>query len=184
MALIAAEALAVHPRHAHPRYLSVRGALLLHAAVMAARLRQRTDAQQRLEEAEQVVNDLGDDRNEMWTAFGPTNVALHHLSVAAALADHHHDAVDLGNRIDTNRLPPALVSRRAQVHLDLAAVHSQRPNGDPQALLHLMEGERIAPQAIRHNADARHLIAAMLRRARRGDTPGLAALAERADVAA
>ncbi|MFB6393531.1 helix-turn-helix domain-containing protein [Polymorphospora lycopeni] len=183
VALVAAEALAVHPRHAHPHYLSVQGALLLHAAVMAARLRQRDDAQQRLDAAERLADDLGGDRNEMWTAFGPTNVALHRLSVAAALGDHH-DAVDLGNRIDTTRLPPALVSRRAQVHLDLAAVHSQRPNGDPQALLHLMEGERIAPQAIRHNADARHLIAALLKRARRGDTPGLLALAQRAGVAA
>ncbi|MER7419123.1 helix-turn-helix transcriptional regulator [Micromonospora peucetia] len=183
VALAGADRLAVHKQHADPRYASVRGALLLHSAVIAARHGHRHVAHQRLADATKLARGLGRDGNEMWTAFGPTNVLLHQLSVATALNDQH-EALQLGGQIDTSNLSIALVGRRAQMHLDLAAAHSATRESDPQAVLHILEAERIAPQAIRHNSRIRTLIAELLGRERRSQTPGLITLAYRAGVAA
>ncbi|WP_428967155.1 hypothetical protein [Micromonospora fluostatini] len=183
VALAGADRLAAHRQHAEPRYASVRGALLLHAAVIAARNGHYHVAHDRLAEANRLAHDLGHDGNEMWTAFGPTNVLLHQLTVATALHDQQQ-ALHLGSQIDTSKLPTSLVSRRAQMHLDLATMHSTTRNSDPQAVLHLLEAERIAPQAIRHKATARALITQLLGRERRSETPGLLALAHRAGAVA
>ncbi len=59
---------------ATPDALSVRGALLLSAAVSAAQREERDDADIVLGEAEQAGRELGGDHNYQWTAFGPTNV--------------------------------------------------------------------------------------------------------------
>lgn len=67
------------------------------------------------------VSDLGRDGNEHWTAFGPTNVLLYRRA-AAALGDVS-EALRLDDRIDTSGMPPALLSRRAQVQVDLATLH-------------------------------------------------------------
>ncbi|MEU0058870.1 hypothetical protein [Streptomyces sp. NPDC006334] len=40
----------------------------------------------------------------MWTAFGPTNVAIHRVATATELGDMQI-AVDLGPQIDTSFLP-------------------------------------------------------------------------------
>jgi hypothetical protein len=178
-AVTAAEDLACHAHRADPRFISVQGALLLHAAVVAARLGRVDDAHRRLARAADLAAQLNRDGNELWTAFGPANVALHRLSVAAAL-NRGHDALLIADRLDTSTISVRLVGRRAQMHLDLAMIHSGNGTADPQAVLHLLEYERIAPQAIMHNATAGRLIATLLRRERRSATPGLRALALRA----
>ena len=91
-------------------------------------------------------------------------------------------AIDLGEQLDTSRMPVSLVSRRTQVHLDLATAFSQRPEGDPSALLHLLQAEVMAPQLLRVHPPARFLIKDLLTRERRSSTPGLRALAARAKV--
>ncbi|MBB5866705.1 DNA-binding XRE family transcriptional regulator [Allocatelliglobosispora scoriae] len=182
VALSAAGALAAHRGATTPGALSARGALLLHAAIAAARQGRRADAEKHLDGAETLARQLGRNANELWTAFGPANVALHRISVAVALNATAH-AIGLADRVDTAALPPMLVSRRAQLHLDLAAAHLQT-KADPQSLLHLLEFERIAPEAITVNRAAQGHIQTLLGRWRASQTPGLPALAARAGVQA
>ncbi|WP_203981319.1 hypothetical protein [Planosporangium flavigriseum] len=163
--------------------LSTRGSLLLLAALIAAQRNDRQTARQYLAQAAALAERLGRDDNRVWTAFGPTNVAIHEVSVAAALGDVDR-ATQIGERLDTSRLPRPLIGRRAQVHLDLAAAYAQRRSGDALAVLHLLEAERIAQQSVRVNVAARTLLAKLLRRERSAATPGLRPLAERAGVAA
>jgi hypothetical protein len=125
---------------------------------------------------------LGQDENRLWTAFGPTNVVIHEVSVAVALGQLDK-AIRIGELLDTAQLPNPLLGRRAQVHLDLAAASTGRPGGDPYAVLHLIEAERVAPQAVYVNASARSLLTELLGRERRAVTAGLRPLAQRAGVA-
>ena len=165
-----------------PDLLSARGSLLLLAAVTAARRQDPRAARRYLAEAATAAEQLGRDDNHLWTAFGPTNVIIHEVSVAVALAEVDR-ANEIGDVLDTSRLPLPLLGRRSQVHLDLASACARRPAGDSVAVLHLLEAERIAPQAVRVNAAARNLLAELLGRERRTVTPGLRPLAQRAGVA-
>lgn len=113
-----------------------------------------------------------------WTAFGPTNVAIHRVSVAAELGDPA-EALNAAAAVDVDRLPAGLHSRRAQVHLDLAWAQAQRKR-DAEATLHLLEAERAAPEAIRYNVMARETLREMLGRQRKKPTRTLTDLAARA----
>ncbi|SCL24711.1 helix-turn-helix domain-containing protein [Micromonospora inyonensis] len=171
------------PVSTRPRVLSTRGALTLLAGLIAARQAQPAAAGQHLDDAYALARLLGSDRNDLWTGFGPTNVMIHRISIAAR-TDRPQLAIHLGERLDTSSLPAALVSRRAQVHLDLAAAYATSPDNDPAAVLHLLEAERIAPQKVHTHGRTRRMIGDLLARERRAITPGLRALAERAEVTA
>jgi transcriptional regulator with XRE-family HTH domain len=163
-----------------PTLVSLAGALWLIAAVTAARRTERHDAWERLDEADRLARVLGEDGNFGWTAFGPTNVAIHRVSVAAELGDAG-EAVRLAGDVDPNRFPEGLTSRRAQLSLDLAWAQAQRKR-DAEATLHLLEAERIAPETLRHNVIAQELIREMLARGSRSKTRALSDLAVRAGV--
>ncbi len=161
-----------------PVLVSVAGSLWLIAAVTAARRADRSEAWRHLEAAEDLATMLGKNANLGWTAFGPTNVAIHRVSVAAQLGDAA-EALRAAPAADAGRLAEGLVSRRVQVQLDLAWAHVQRRR-DADALLHLLEVERVAPQAVRYNVAVRELIREMLARSRRTRTNALHNLAVRA----
>jgi transcriptional regulator with XRE-family HTH domain len=163
-----------------PLGISTQGALFLIAAVIAARRDDRRSATERLRRAQYLADVLGEDCNHGWTAFGPTNVALHQVSVATELGDAE-TAIRYAEQIDTTRLPEALRSRRAQAHLDAAWAYSQC-NEDAAAVINLMEAERVAPQILQYNFVARDIVRGLLRRERRSATPGLRALATRAGL--
>lgn len=71
----------------HPDVLSARGALLLLAAMTSVRQGERAAARRRLAAAAEQAGVLGQDDNRLWSAFGPTNVAIHILTAALALDD-------------------------------------------------------------------------------------------------
>jgi hypothetical protein len=148
-----------------PMLVSVAGALWLIAAVAAARRTDRGEAWARLDTAERLAVLLGEDANHAWTAFGPTNVRIHRVSVAAELGEPG-EALRAAAQVDPMRLAEGLRSRRAQVSLDLAWAQAQRKR-DAEATLHLLEAERAAPEAIRYNAMVADLLREMLARARR-----------------
>ena len=180
LAIRMAERLTPHVRSDAPSLVSVAGALWLIAAVIAARRTDRGSAWERLNAAERLAGLLGRDGNFAWTAFGPTNVAIHRVSVAAELGDPA-DALTAATAVDVEGLPQGLHSRRAQVHLDLAWAQAQRKR-DAEAVLHLLEAERVAPEALRYNVIAREIVREMLTRAKRGHTSALQSLATRAGV--
>jgi hypothetical protein len=120
------------------------------------------------------------DGNHRWTAFGPTNVAIHRVSVAVELGDAPA-ALVAAEGLDLENLPAGLRSRRAQVHLDLAWAHAQRRR-DAEALIALLEVERTAPQAAHRNVVARDTIRQLLTRARGSTGAAVRGLAHRAGV--
>ncbi|MEV4643661.1 MULTISPECIES: helix-turn-helix transcriptional regulator [Saccharopolyspora] len=163
-----------------PLGLSYQGALFLIGSVIAGRRSDRSEASDRLRRAQYLADALGQDGNHGWTAFGPTNVAIHRVSAAAELGDSRQ-AIDLAESIETNNMPEGLQSRRAQVHIDTAWAYSQHRE-DAAVVVNLMEAERVAPQALRYNVIVRELLREMLKRERRSATPGLRPLAKRAGV--
>jgi len=62
---------------ASPEYLSLYGMLFLMGAVVAARTGRGAKARGLLHEGQEIAAQLGGDRNERFTSFGPTNVCLH-----------------------------------------------------------------------------------------------------------
>lgn len=176
-----AERLTAAVRPDDPVVVSLAGAMWLIAAVIAARRTERVDAWHRLDRAEALASMLGEDGNYAQTAFGPTNVALHRVSVAAELGDAG-EAVRLAALVDTDRFPRGLLSRRAQLSLDLAWAQNQRRH-DAEAILHLLEAERVAPETIRHNSVAREIVRELLSRGNtKTQTRALADLGARAGI--
>ena len=159
---------------------SLCGALLLTAAVAAARVSDSRENLVLLRQAGELAEALGKDRNDYFTAFGPTNVALHVVSSAVELSDAA-DVIRQAERVDPARLPVGLAGRRSQVYVDLAWAYGQERN-DPAAVFSLIEAERIAPEVLHHDAAARELLGACLRRERRTAVPGLRPLARRIGI--
>lgn len=129
---------------ASPEYLSLYGALCLKSAVIAAREHERVTARQFLIEAKGAADRLGEDRNHLWTAFGPTNVAIHDVSIAVELEDAG-EAVERASHVDLSRLPPALLERRSHFFVDVARGNVQRGR-DSVAVRALLQAEQIAPE--------------------------------------
>ncbi|WP_433294441.1 helix-turn-helix domain-containing protein [Actinoplanes sp. CA-030573] len=165
-----------------PARISALGALNLLAAVIASRLDDHTASRAYVRAARELAVELGGDHNALWTGFGPTNVLIHEVSIAAQLWPDR--AIALGEKIDTTSLHPSLSSRRSQVHLDLASAFARQANGDASAVLHLLQAEQLTPQLLRVHPPARALIQGLLVRERRAATPGLRALADRVGVEA
>lgn len=163
-----------------PEGISVQGALFLIGSVIAGRRSDRAEATERLRRAEYLANALGEDGNHGWTAFGPTNVAIHQVSAAAELGDAK-SAISLAEGIDTDNMPEGLKSRRAQVNIDTAWAYSQHRE-DAAVVVNLMEAERVAPQTLRYNIIVREMLRELLKRERKSATPGLRPLAKRAGV--
>lgn len=63
-----------------PEAACVHGSLLLVAAEAAGRRRDTWTARDRIRAVTPVACNTGD-RNVLWTAFGPTNVAMHAVSI-------------------------------------------------------------------------------------------------------
>lgn len=173
---------AMSMRGSDPQSLTWRGALTLISAIIAARRNDAAEAGDRLDHADDLARLLGADRNIGWTAFGPTNVQIHRMAAAVALNDPG-SALATAERLDITALPVGLNGRQAQFHLDSAWAHAQLGE-DPQAVIHLLDTERVAPELVRANPNARALIQDLLARERRRMVPGLRGLAMRAGVAA
>jgi hypothetical protein len=121
LSVATAEQLQAAARFDQPVRLSVAGALWLLAAVVAARRADRYEARQRLDHARLLADILGEDGNYGWTAFGPTNVAIHRVSVAAELGDAGDAPLALGLRpgkIKVHLRPPALQASRELLRID------------------------------------------------------------------
>ena len=165
----------------HRDLSSARGALLLLSAMTSIRRGERTEGRRRLTAAAEQADALGRDNNRLWSAFGPTNVAIHTLTATLVL-DDPTEAVGVGEQIDTRLLPPPLAGRRARLHVDLSGGHA-RLGEDAIAAVHILDVARRAPQLLRVDPTARAVLATLLGRARGSTVSVLRSVAEQAGVA-
>jgi transcriptional regulator with XRE-family HTH domain len=138
------------------------GALWLVAVIAAARCGDAWAARDRLREQARPVAARTGEGNVFWTVFGPTNVALHAVSVAMETGESA-EALRLADEVDVTRCPS--VERRATFALEVARCYDLR-HEDAGVLLNLLAAEREAPEDMRHNVLARDLVRGLLRRAR------------------
>ncbi|MEU1132171.1 helix-turn-helix domain-containing protein [Streptomyces sp. NPDC005900] len=142
---------------------AMRGALQLVAVVGASRRRRWWEARERLvQHAGPAARAVPDDSNIGWTVFGPTNIALHALSIEME-AGETGEALHTADAIDVSGLPS--LEREFTFGLEVAACHSQRRD-DAAALLALLGLEAIAPEDLARTPLARQLVLTVIRRAR------------------
>jgi transcriptional regulator with XRE-family HTH domain len=115
--------------------LSVWGALHLVGAIVASRQERPEAALTNMRSAQEAADSLGEDRADFGTEFGPTNVALHAVAVAAELGDAG-TALRRAASVDASGLS---TERRARFLVDVARAHHQRRQG--RELLQRLEGE-------------------------------------------
>lgn len=161
-----------------PTMLSVYGTLLLAGSMAAARADDRDTARTFLAEADHAALRMGTDANHLWTAFGPTNVAIHRVSTAMELGDIQI-AIDLGPSIDTASMP---TERRVRHSLEVARALSTSNRRD-DALGVVLSAEQLAPEQVRYHFLSRHLVQGWIRTQRGTPSFRLAELAQRLGVA-
>jgi transcriptional regulator with XRE-family HTH domain len=160
-----------------PEVLSLYGGLHLVLAVAAARDNDRSLAHLHLDTAGKIAEKLGEDRDDYGTEFGPTNVAIHAVSIAVELGDAGQ-AIELGQQVDPGSLSP---ERQARYFLDLAQAHTMRRQIG-EALHALQEAERIAAEETRVHAVGRAVTRDLLQLSGLRPRPELRELAERFGV--
>ncbi len=154
--------------------LSVYGSLFLTGAMAASRAEDRPTTRAFLHEAQEAAGRLGADANYMWTAFGPTNVAIHQVNTAMELGDVQI-ALDIGPALDTSTLP---TERRVRHALEVARAYSARNRRD-EGLALVLDAERLAPEQVRHHFISRQLVLTWMRQQRNKPSLELAGLASR-----
>lgn len=154
--------------------LSVYGSLFLTGAMAAARSGDRPTTRTFLEEATAAAGRLGEDANYMWTAFGPTNVAIHQVNTAMELGDVQV-ALNIGPQLDTCGLPR---ERRVRHSLEVARAYSAR-NRQDEGMALLLDAEQIAPEQVRNHFISRELVLCWMRQQRGKPSPSLTGLAGR-----
>lgn len=167
LAAIAREANEFQPRMSQtPLSASVYGTMLLTGALLSAGGGDHARAGSYLDEAGRAAEVTGTDRNDLWTAFGPSNIAIHRINVAAAAGDM--DAVlATGGTVRAQHLP---VERQVRLHLDVA--RASLAVGDREdALATLVRAEMAAPSQVYHHHITHDVVAQLIQSAPR--RPGM-----------
>ncbi|MGN9912668.1 helix-turn-helix domain-containing protein [Phytohabitans sp. LJ34] len=144
-----------------PELLSVYGSLHLVCAMAAAHQDDRPTSDTHLGEASDSAARLGGDANHLWTAFGPTNVTIHQVSVAMEFGDVAR-AIEIGPTVDTRALP---VERRVRHSIEVARAFA-RWNRVDDALDILLSAEQIGPDQVRYHRLSRIIVREILSRPR------------------
>ncbi|MGH3821711.1 MAG: helix-turn-helix domain-containing protein [Pseudonocardiaceae bacterium] len=128
---------------------AVYGTLLLMGAVAVSRQGDAWTARSRLREVAPLADQTGE-CNTLWTAFGPTNVAMYAVTVEIE-AGEATEGLRLAEQIDYGHSPS--IERRVAFLLDQAKGYEQRRNF-AAALLLLHAAEREAPEDMQHRPAA------------------------------
>jgi len=165
-------------KNATPAHLSVWGALHLYSSLAAARALDRGECRRLLDIAMLTADQVGADRNDYATFFGPTNVGIQETGTLVDLEDPKA-ALRRAETVAAELLPS--VNRRCYHHLHLARAHGLRRR-DPDAVRELLAAEAIGPEIVRWDPTCHELVRSMLRRERRRTSPELRGLAQRLRV--
>lgn len=177
MATDTADFLEDHLSGATDELLAVAGTLYLGGSMAAARDDDPSTTRAFLRSADDIARRLGRDANLVWTAFGPTNVAIHRVATAAELGDIQV-AVDLGPGLDTSALP---MERRVRHALEVARALSAW-NRVEEAMSTILDAEQLGPEQVRYHYLSRQLVLTWVRKQRGKPPTVLAELANRIGV--
>lgn len=172
VAVTAAQELAVDRTTDATERLSVQGNLYATAAYTAAKRGDRHTAQALITEAEAAAAQLGHDALLRGTAFGPSQVLLHQVSISHLLGDAGQ-AIEHARRIDPAALPTA--ERQARYWIDVARAFDQWAKPD-RCYRALLAAEHAAPQEVRRSS-VRAMAASLIRHDR--TLPGVRAFVHR-----
>ncbi|MEW2577514.1 helix-turn-helix domain-containing protein [Streptomyces syringium] len=157
--------------------LSVLGMLYLKAAMAAATLDAHTAVPDLLHQADEHAVELGVDGNSLWTAYGPTNVAVHRVAAYVRLSEGA-DAVAAAERIPDSARSALPRERRAHHLVDLARGLTQAGRRE-DAVSTLLRAEEESAEEVHCRPRTRQLVED-LRLLGTGSAEGrLRALAER-----
>lgn len=135
----------------------VTGQLHLGAAVMAGRSKDQGRADAHLTEADRIAAGTGEAVETHWLAFGPTNVAVHRVSVLAEL-DEYGQAAQTGRGVAIPSEWPK--SRKSHHYAELA--RAQMWTGDLDASFqNLLRARKSAPQQARYHQTVRETYAGL-----------------------
>lgn len=144
------------------RAKAMEGALQLVAVIAASRRRQWWAARDRLHDLAAPVARITGEGNVMWTAFGPTNVELHDVSVSMEAGDAA-EGLHRADEIDTR--PLLSREREFTFTLEVARCYDLRRE-DAAVLLYLLDLEQMAPEDLARAPLARDMVLGLMRRAR------------------
>ncbi|MCX5114583.1 helix-turn-helix domain-containing protein [Streptomyces sp. NBC_00378] len=133
------------------------GQLHLGAAVMAGRAHNGDAAAGHLSEADRIATATGDASEVHWLSFGPTNVAVHRVSVLAEL-DEYGQAAQVGRKVSLPKDWPA--SRRSHHYAELARAQMWDGSLD-DAFKNLLRARKAAPQQARYHQTVRETYAGL-----------------------
>ncbi len=176
-ALTTAAALEPQVPDGSPELVALWGALNQVAAVIATRASEEEVARECMRKAEEAAGRLPSERNDFHTEFGPSNVALHAVSIAVELGDAG-EAIRRAATVDASKLS---TERRARFLIDVARAHAQRRKVT-ETVSTLEEAEALTPQQVRSHPFVREMVRDLLRGERRSVNPELRALAQRVGV--
>lgn len=172
IAATACAALAEQAGPVEPRTRCVHGALTLQLAVIAAKTEEADRAHELLGRARALAAELGVDRDDHHTEFGPTAVDLCEVAAAVELGDAG-TAIRLAGKIDTDRLSQ---TDHARLLLYAARAWAQRRSPE-RALTLLLRAEELAPDQVHNYRSVRSTTTDLL--SMDPGTPGLAEFAQR-----
>jgi len=159
---------------------SLLGMLYLQGAVSAALKADPQRTQDLLDEAARLAQRLGGDRNDYWTAFGPTNVDIHRVAAYVALRDWPA-AVHVAERMNQYNLSLLPKERRANYHVDVARAYALGAKTS-EAITRLLQADSLAPKEVRCRPVARDLVHDLWR-SQRATSSGLQKLVEQMGLA-
>jgi transcriptional regulator with XRE-family HTH domain len=137
---------------------SVRGALLLFAAMGAASDRRTVDAWHHWEEAERVATEIGR-HVDVETMFSAVNVGIYAVAVNMECG-RTSNAVTSAADLDPKRMPSS--NRRATHFIDLARTYDKAGDRDA-ARRALLDSVEASTETIVFNPDGRRLVASLAR---------------------
>ncbi|MFE9410808.1 helix-turn-helix domain-containing protein [Streptomyces sp. NPDC006704] len=161
-----------------PQSDAIQGALELVAVVAAARRHQWWNARERLAAKAAPLAKKAGKGNVQYTAFGPTNVGLHALSIEM-LAGESAEALRVADEVDIGVLPSR--ERQFTFTLEVACCYAMRRD-DAAVLVHLLALEELSAEDLARSTTAIALIADLRKRARPTYRRQVDSLAERLHI--
>jgi DNA-binding XRE family transcriptional regulator len=148
---------------ASPEHLSAYGALHLAAVIAAVRDSKAPTAWDLLREADSIAGRLGVDANHFHTSFGPTNVNMHGVHLAA----EEGDVAEALHLADTVTIPDGVLPLERTTRYLVEVMHANRVNGDQYATLHMLRQiMEASPEEIKYFPLVREAVQSLIKRPR------------------